>query len=198
MAALNFLNNNHDVRPLFVHHGTETSHEAEEFLTKVFGKELIKTHIGKTEIPKNTSCEEHWRNERYQIFHSFDVPVVTCHHLDDCVETWLWSSLNGNPGIIPYRNRNVIRPFRLNRKEEFVRWCKAKKVEWVEDKTNVDTRYVRNYIRHELMPKALTVNPGLHKVIMKKVKEDEATDFDCLSVDDACLSSSCKDHLLPA
>jgi hypothetical protein len=32
---------------------------------------------------------------------------------------------------------------------------------------------MRNFIRHEIIPKALVVNPGLHKVIRKKVVEDE-------------------------
>lgn len=198
MAVLHFLENNHAIKPLFVNHGTETSHEAEEFLVKRFGSELIKTSIRDTAVPKNTSREEHWRIERYRIFHSFDVPIITCHHLDDCVETWLWSSLNGNPGIIPYRNRNVIRPFRLNRKNEFIKWCQTKDICWVEDKTNVDTKYIRNYIRHELVPRALVVNPGLHKVVMKKVREDEPTYFDCRYGGSDGHSGSRQDGLLSA
>jgi tRNA(Ile)-lysidine synthase len=91
--------------------------------------------------------------------------------LDDCTETWIWSSLNGFGKVIPYRNMNVIRPFRMNRKYEFVDWCERKSIEWIEDKSNSDTKYMRNFIRHELMPKALVVNPGLYKVVAKVVKE---------------------------
>jgi tRNA(Ile)-lysidine synthase len=171
MAVVDFLSRNHTVRPLFVNHGTETSREAETFLDSVFGDALIKTYISTDELPKNTSQEEHWRNERYKIFHSMDVPVVTCHHLDDCTETWIWSSLNGCGKVIPYRNLNVIRPFRMNRKFEFVDWCNRKNIQWIEDKSNSDTKYMRNFIRHELMPKALVVNPGLYKVVAKIVKD---------------------------
>lgn len=170
MAVVDFLSRNHNVRPLFVNHGTQTSNDAEKFLTDAFGEKLLKFRISE-ELPKNTSQEEHWRNERYKIFYSVQAPVVTCHHLDDCTETWIWSSLNGQSKIIPYRNQNVIRPFRLNRKYEFVDWCERKGIEWIEDKSNSDTKYMRNFIRHELMPKALVVNPGLYKVVAKVVKE---------------------------
>jgi tRNA(Ile)-lysidine synthase TilS/MesJ len=176
MAVYNFLSNNHDVTPLFINHGTETSKQAESFLRDLMGSKLVLRHISRVDTPKNTSQEEHWRNERYKIFHSFDTPIVTCHHLDDCVENWIFTSLHGEGRIIPYRNRNVIRPFRLTKKADFVEWCNRKGVSWIEDKTNLDIRFMRNYIRHELVPKAFVVNPGLYKVVSRKVNEDENTD----------------------
>ena len=54
-------------------------------------------------------------------------------------------------------------------------WADLKNVDFVEDDTNNDTCYTRNYIRHEMMPNVLRVNPGIHKTIAKKVKEDEHT-----------------------
>ena len=174
MAVVDFLKNNHTVVMYFVHHGTETSEEAYRFLREYEinnGVPLYVEYIN-TEVPKGVSQEEHWRNERYRFFHSVDIPVITCHHLDDCAETWIWSSLNGEGKIIPYSNGNVIRPFRLNRKEEFKQWCNRKRVEWVEDKSNSDNKYVRNYIRNELMDHALVVNPGIHTVVKKKVEKD--------------------------
>lgn len=169
MAIVDFMSKNHHVTPLFVNHLTETSRIAEEFLLDKFGDRLMKFTISDEDKPNNTSQEEFWRNERYRIFASVDTPVITCHHLDDCVETWIWSSLHGEGKIIPYRNGNVIRPFRLNKKEELVNWCNRRNIEWVEDKSNTDTKYMRNFIRHELLPKALVVNRGLHKVVKKKV-----------------------------
>ena len=184
IAVVDFLLRNHDVNILFFDHGTETSQEAREFLSDEFYSSnfrdshfqprTITLEIGAVQnLKKNRqSWEEYWREERYAWFHSFDEPVITCHHLDDCVETWIWSSLNGEGKIIPYRNRNVIRPFRLNRKQEFVNWCNRKSVSWIEDCSNEDTRFMRNYIRHELMQKLLVVNPGIHKTISKKVIND--------------------------
>lgn len=175
MAVIDFLKRKHDVTALFFNHATETSYQAEKFLSEYLPKigiELITGSLYRTK-DKRLSHEEFWRIERYAFLNKFsDAPVITCHHLDDCVETWLWSCLNGEGKLIPYRNRNVIRPFRLNRKQEFIDWCTRKDVDWIEDQSNTDIRYMRNYIRQELMPKALTVNPGLHKVVLKKVKND--------------------------
>ena len=179
MAAVDLLKNNHEVHLLFFNHGTKTSADALEFLTdytKTKNTEhdiKISLQVGSITRDKadDQSWEEYWRIQRYEWFHSFDHPVITCHHLDDCVETWIWSSLHGEGKIIPYANRNVIRPFRLNRKSVFTNWARNKNVHWIEDESNNDNKYMRNFIRHDIMPKALVVNPGLHKVIAKKVKE---------------------------
>ena len=174
MAVANFLKRNHRVTLQFVHHGTETSDQAHEFLydyAKDNGMALCVAKIS-TRVPRGVSQEEHWRNERYKVFHSWDCPVITGHHLDDCVETWIWSSMHGEGKVIPYQNKNVIRPFRLNRKQEFIDWCKRKNVNWIEDKSNIDTKYIRNYIRNNVVDQMLVVNPGLHKVIAKKIETE--------------------------
>jgi tRNA(Ile)-lysidine synthase len=108
--------------------------------------------------------------ERYSFLDKFDC-VVTGHHLDDALETWIWSSLHGTSKLLPHRRGNVIRPFLLNKKECFTDWAKRKGVPWVDDTSNSNTKYTRNYIRHELMPCALRVNPGLHKTIAKKIED---------------------------
>ena len=177
MAVTDLLMKNHKVNLLFFDHGTETSRDAREFLTDKYcslnNDSILRVGNIQRLKTKTESWEEYWRNQRYEWFHSFSAPVITCHHLDDCAETWIWSSMHGEGKIIPYQNQNVIRPFRLNRKTEFTNWCRNKNVTWVEDSSNEDTKYMRNFIRHEVMPKALILNPGLHKVIRKKVTADE-------------------------
>lgn len=201
MAVVDFLKRSHGVTALFFDHGTETSAQARHFLTKYLPTIDVELVIGSIQNvkAKNQSDEEFWRIERYAFLNTFtNAPVITCHHLDDCVETWLWSCLNGEGKLIPFQNNNIVRPFRLNRKHVFVDWCIRKDVKWIEDKSNVDIRYTRNYIRHELMPKALVVNPGLHKVVMKKVKNDPHVHTIRCSADcyDRCGGS--KNGLVPA
>ena len=174
MAIVDFLKRNHRITLQFVHHGTETSEQAHKFLLQYADDNKLKLYTSyiNTVVPKGVSQEEHWRNERYKVLNSWQKPVITCHHLDDCVETWIWSSMHGEGKIIPYQNENVIRPFRLNRKHEFVDWCKRKNVSWVEDKSNLDTSYIRNYIRENVVTQMLVINPGLHKVIAKKIENE--------------------------
>ena len=177
MAVVDFLSRNHDVTLLFFDHGTETSNKALHFVSEYATKHGHAFMYGnippsmKFKAPKE-SWEEFWRIKRYEYFHSWNETIITAHHLDDCVETWVWSSMHGTGKIIPYRNKNVIRPFRLTRKRDFQLWANLKNVPHVEDDSNADTCYTRNYIRHEMMPHVLKVNPGIHKVIAKKVKED--------------------------
>lgn len=174
MAIVDFLKRQHQVSLAFVHHGDEASFREHDFLLQYADDNeiaLTVSHID-TQLPHNTSQEEHWRNERYKVLHAIDGPVITCHHLDDCVETWIFSSMHGNGKIIPYSNLNVIRPFRLNRKDEFISWCRRHNVAWCEDESNTDTTHMRNYIRHEIVDKMLVINPGLHKTVGKKVEVD--------------------------
>jgi len=178
MAVLDFLSRRHSVEVVYFDHGTEHGRRAGIFLTGYCRQKDIPFWYGvlKEEKPRGISQEEHWRNERYKkldkIADQLNAPVVTCHHLDDCVETWLWSSLHGEGKIIPYRRRDVVRPFRLVEKRTLRLWAAMHDVPWVEDDSNQDTKYTRNYIRHELMPHALQVNPGLKKVVKKKILAD--------------------------
>lgn len=174
MAIADFLNRKHSVKLHFIHHKTDASEEAFQFLKKYSEKneiDFVYSHIDEN-VPSGVSQEEHWRNQRYTFFYKHEIPVVTAHHLDDCVETWIWSSMHGEGKIIPYTNKNVVRPFRLNRKENFYDWCHRHNIPYVEDNSNNDTKYTRNYIRHVMMPHALRVNPGIHKVIKKKIMNE--------------------------
>lgn len=171
VAAADFLRRNHSISLLFVHHNTEASAQALKTVThyaNIWGVPLSVRHINSVK-PSSQSWEEFWRNERYSIFHEVKQSVVTCHHLDDCVETWIWSSMHGCGKVIPATNRNVIRPFRTTRKSEFINWCRRKKLIWTEDSSNADIKYTRNYIRHEMMPNVLRINPGIHTTIKKKI-----------------------------
>ncbi len=178
MVALAFLRRNHNVTVLHFNHGTEHGRQAEEFVTDYCREnniDILRDDIGYDTIPPGNNREAWWREKRYRFFDGYPGhPVVTAHHLDDCVETWVWSSMHGTGKIIPYANKNVIRPFRLNKKRELELWANLHGVEYIEDDSNQDTCYTRNYIRHEMMPNVLRVNPGIHKTIAKKVKQDES------------------------
>lgn len=176
MVALDFLRRNHDVRVLHFNHGTAHGDEAEKFVTEYCIQNEITYIVDRVKgtIPPGNSKEAWWREKRYAFFDRYVVnPIVTAHHLDDCVETWVWSSMHGEGKIIPYRNNHVIRPFRTTRKRDFELWAHLNNVSYVEDDSNKDMCYTRNYIRHEMMPNVLRVNPGIHKTILKKVKQDE-------------------------
>lgn len=157
----------------FNHH-TECCNEAEEFVKKFCADNNIELHLGKIsrDRKKNESQEEYWRNCRYDFFKKFsDEPILVSHHLNDCIETWVMSSLHGNPQLIPYRNEkyNIIRPFLAVPKSEINDWIKRHNVKHVYDQSNSDTTLKRNFVRHKMMKDILTINPGIETTIKKKI-----------------------------
>lgn len=175
VAITDFLSQKHNVTCAFFHHGTENSERALEFVAHFCTERNLPLMIGmiKNKKPKKLSMEEHWRNERYEFLDSIGDTlglIVTGHNLDDCVETYVWSSLHGQPKVIPIKRHTVVRPFLTTPKSEFVNWCERKSINWCHDNSNDDTKYMRNYVRTQLMPHALHVNPGLHTVVKKIVE----------------------------
>jgi tRNA(Ile)-lysidine synthase len=171
MAVVDFLSRKHDITIAHFNHGTQHGERAFQFVANYCSTNNISMLVGfcRTEKLKKESQEEYWRRERYDFLKDLG-PVITCHHLDDCVETYIWSSLHGTPKVIPLTRNNVIRPFLTTRKQEFIYWCESHNVPWIEDESNKNSRYTRNYIRNELMPHALRVNPGLHTLVKKIVE----------------------------
>ena len=174
MAALDFLSKNRNISVLHFNHKTKFADKAEALVVNYCKNMGFEYTVGtlSEEMPKGCSKEDFWRQQRYKFFNenNKNLPVVTCHHLDDAVETWIFTSLHGEGRLIPYSRDIFIRPFLLTRKLRMEDWCAKRSVPFIEDPSNYDTRYMRNYIRHTLMPSALNVNPGLHKVVSKKLK----------------------------
>jgi len=179
MAALNFLSRKRDVTAVYFNHGTEHGDEAEELVSQYCEDNdlsLLVGRIGSYDGALSRSLEDFWREKRYNFFESValtpayaDVPFITCHHLDDVVETWLFTSLHGEGKLIPSHRGRYLRPFLMTRKAVLEDWCARHDVPYIVDPSNENTRFMRNFIRHEIIPKALRVNPGLHKVLRKKI-----------------------------
>lgn len=176
VAALDYIaNGKYDVDAVFVDHRTETSAIARPLVEQMADNYNIRLHISElSDPPSDKSHELWWREQRYEIFKTFHNPVVTCHHLDDCVETWIWTFCRtGHPRIIPYRHDNVIRPFRLCKKDAFYAWARRKNLVWAEDASNNDCKYTRNYIRHEIVDRLKIVNPGIDKMVRKMILQED-------------------------
>jgi len=178
MAVLDFLSRNKDVSVLHFNHGTSHADEAENLVYQYCKERNISFVAGKinSERPRGVSLEEFWRDQRYNFFDSCSItpfysnrPIITCHHLDDLVETWLFTSMHGDPKLIPSQRGRYLRPFLITRKSVLEDWCDRKNVPYIEDPSNMDQSYMRNYIRHEIVPRATRVNPGIYKTLRKKV-----------------------------
>ena len=90
--------------------------------------------------------------------------ILTAHHADDNLETFLinlsrGTGLDGLTGI-PEQNDKVVRPLLAFRQEEIEEYAKLNTIQWREDSSNASDKYLRNKIRHHLVPLLKELNPN--------------------------------------
>ena len=136
----------------FVQHYAEVN-EIKLFVTQFDTEAFAKDYKLSTQVAA--------RELRYNWFHelleteNFDY-VLTAHHADDNLETFLinlvrGTGLDGLTGI-PAKNENVIRPLLLFSRQEIEQYAKEDNIDWREDSSNALDKYLRNKIRHNLIP----------------------------------------------
>ncbi|WP_299381997.1 tRNA lysidine(34) synthetase TilS [uncultured Lacinutrix sp.] len=91
--------------------------------------------------------------------------ILTAHHADDNLETFLinltrGTGLEGLTGI-PETNGNIVRPLLKFSRETILDFAEQHKIEWREDSSNASTKYLRNKLRHEIIPKLKETNSQL-------------------------------------
>ena len=82
--------------------------------------------------------------------------IMTAHHADDVIETQIINLLRGTGrrGLSVLRNTDsIVRPLIKNTKQEIYDYALKHGLEFVEDSSNIDTKYLRNRVRHLYLPK---------------------------------------------
>lgn len=150
--------------------------DKDEAFVKNLGDRLqLKTYTTKFDTNKYASINKistqiAARELRYQWFqeltieHQFDY-VLTAHHADDNLETFLinlsrGTGLEGFTGIPPI-NKNIVRPLLIFSREDIEEYATTNKITWREDESNATTKYIRNKIRHQVVPVLKEINPTL-------------------------------------
>jgi tRNA(Ile)-lysidine synthase len=108
----------------------------------------------------------------------FDL-VATAHHLDDSIETLIinlarGTGLRGLKGI-PVKNGPVIRPLLFATRDEIAGYARSQNISYREDLSNLEEKYQRNRIRHQLIPVLKELNPDLHNTIERFFQNMSAT-----------------------
>lgn len=91
--------------------------------------------------------------------------ILTAHHADDNLETFLinlsrGTGLDGLTGI-PEINDIVVRPLLRFSRQNIEDYTAQNHLKWREDRSNASTKYLRNKLRHEVIPKLKEINPLL-------------------------------------
>ncbi|MBN2164551.1 MAG: tRNA lysidine(34) synthetase TilS [Pontiellaceae bacterium] len=131
------------------------------------------------------SVEMAARRARHDFFASFGrVPIALAHHADDQVETFFLRLARGTGpeglGGMEYRrtigSMTLIRPM-LDVSRVMIReWLRRNDIEWREDSSNSDSGYLRNRIRHQILPLLeQELNPAIRNGLLRtmKIQRDE-------------------------
>jgi tRNA(Ile)-lysidine synthase len=114
------------------------------------------------------NCQLSMVNKESAIHHSpFTIHVLTAHHADDNAETVLMNfcrgtGLHGLTGI-PVSYGNIKRPLLIFTKDELVQFAKENKLDFVEDSSNLSSKYTRNLFRNEIIPAISKAYPQVNE-----------------------------------
>ena len=128
-----------------------------QFDTKAFSEDYkISTQVAARELRYNWFYEL-LETEKYDY-------ILTAHHADDNLETFLinlsrGTGLEGLIGI-PEQNEKVVRPLLAFSQEEMEEYARINGIQWREDSSNASDKYLRNKIRHHVVPLLKELNPN--------------------------------------
>jgi tRNA(Ile)-lysidine synthase len=124
------------------------------------------------------SIQETARSLRYTWFEELrktkDIDLIcTAHHLDDSIETFFINLLRGT-GIkglmgIPVKNNKIIRPLLFAPKANLVAYAQENKLAFREDSSNKTDAYLRNKIRHQVIPLFEKENPSFRNTMGREM-----------------------------
>ena len=146
------------------------------FLTtqKVFVKEFNTLAIHQK---SGKSIEMIARELRYQWFDEIGKEydyIVTAHHANDNAETVIMNMLRGT-GVrgmcgIPQKNGKIIRPLLRFKGTDIERYAREQEVGFCVDSSNLEVDFLRNKIRHHIIPELEKINPKVTDIFYKNSK----------------------------
>lgn len=163
MVLMDILRRLDDVEIIVAHlnHGIRPDSIAdEELVVKIANKHGLVIETGTVNLGASAS-EEQARQARYRFLNEVKDKhqangIVTAHHQDDLIETAIINILRGTGprGVVAMeKNDEIIRPLLGIPKSRLLQYAKKNDIKWREDTSNTDLKYLRNYIRHNLMPR---------------------------------------------
>lgn len=133
------------------------------------------------ESESGQSPEEAARNARYQVFRQLvgrNDLLMMAHHQDDQAETLLLQLLrgaglegiSGMPEVAPFGEGMIIRPLLQYGGHQILEYAQQHGLQWVEDRSNQDPRFDRNYLRHAIIPLIEARWPSASRVLARTAR----------------------------
>jgi tRNA(Ile)-lysidine synthase len=127
---------------------------------------------------KKISVQMAARDLRYAWFeeirkkYNFDY-IAVAHHQDDEIETFFINLIRGT-GIaglhgIKSKAGKIIRPLMFANRKEIEEYVSKNKIRFREDSSNSSLKYLRNQVRHQLIPQLKKMNPEIEETIKSEI-----------------------------
>lgn len=121
-----------------------------------------------------------WFNDLLQNNSPIYKYIATAHHLDDQTETLFinlirGTGISGLHGILP-KQGNIIRPLLFARRKDIEDFVNDNNLSFREDNSNKSDKYIRNKIRHKLLPLLNEINPEFDNLIQKNIENFKETE----------------------
>jgi len=135
----------------------------------------------KIDLSGGVSLEAAARVARYDLLaHNLDAGEVllTAHHEDDQLETVFLQLLRGAglaglaamPEVTAFAGGLHVRPLLSRSRDELESWARTRELTWVDDDTNTDPRFDRNYLRHQVLPLIRARWPGAAHAVSRSAR----------------------------
>lgn len=160
----------------------EESDRDEAFVRQLCARYDIPLHVGRAQVTAGEKgLEAAARDARYAYFATLPGKIATAHTADDNAETLLLhlvrgTGLKGLGGITPVRE-NLIRPMLSVTREEVLAFLEEYCLSYITDSSNHTDDFLRNRLRHHVMPLLYRENPKLAEhwsALALRLREDEA------------------------
>lgn len=151
-----------DLKAMHINHGL--SHHADSwavFCQKVCGQLAVPIDVIRVNVDKDSGLgiEAAARHARYAALnHAIADYICLGHHQGDQAETFLLQLARGAgaKGLASMAQvdskRRILRPLLKTNRSALINYAKEHRLKWIEDESNVDTKFDRNFMRHSLIP----------------------------------------------
>jgi tRNA(Ile)-lysidine synthase len=141
----------------------------------------VKLHVVKVDVPRGNSTEAAARAARYAVFAASGADMLLlAHNRDDQAETVLLQLLRGAgprglsamPVLRPGTSRMpaVLRPLLETPRIAIEAYAARHRLQWVEDESNQDRTYLRNFLRHDVLPLLESKLPGVRGTLARAAR----------------------------
>ncbi|MDD3884790.1 MAG: tRNA lysidine(34) synthetase TilS [Gallionella sp.] len=189
------------ISALHVHHGISPNADAWAAFCAGYcaslGVPLQTVHVDISPLRERHGLEAAARMLRHEAYARSDSDVVAlAHHADDQAETLLLQLLRGSgvrgAAAMPYvaetsGRARLVRPLLAFGREVVAEYARAHQLSWVEDESNADPRYARNFLRHCIFPRLMEHFPAARHTLARSAANfaEAAGLMDELAVQDA-------------